>query len=221
MGSTAAEADGHRQARPLRIAAALARRWPTALAIGLWALSLGGGDSDDVVGSFSEVLLLLPLLYLVVAGLQRRRASWVVLAVGMTAFVALRALEVVAPSAVFVTVALLVLVWGGVRGQLHRSGMFSRIRCARAGRVGRGSGPGPLPGGGWLVPPWHLGLCPPQRRQGRGALLCRVVRRPRRADCGRAGLQVVATISWCGLQAQATTARLQAAASNALAECGV
>jgi hypothetical protein len=119
----------------LRIAAALARRWPTALAIGLWALSLGGGDSDDAVGSFSEVLLLLPLLYLVVAGLQRRRASWVVLAVGMTAFVALRALEVVAPSAVFVTVALLVLVWGGVRGQLHRSGMF---RVQALGMVGFG-----------------------------------------------------------------------------------
>jgi hypothetical protein len=136
MSSTAADADGHRQARPLRIAAALARRWPTWLAIGLPALSLGGGDSDEAVGSFSEVLLLLPLLYLIVAAVQRRQASWVVLVVGLTSFVVLRALDAVAPSAVFTTVALLVLVWGGVRGQLHRPGMF---RVQALGMVGFGA----------------------------------------------------------------------------------
>ena len=47
----------------------LKQRWPTALAIGSAALILSDGaseGSDDAVGSLGEVLLLLPLLYLVV-----------------------------------------------------------------------------------------------------------------------------------------------------------
>lgn len=137
MGSSAADAHVTAvPARPLRVVAALARRWPTWLAVGLAALSLGGGGSDDAVGGFSEALLLLPLLYLVVAAVQRRGASWPVLAVLLTAMIALRALDMVAPSAVFVTVALIVLVWGAVRGKLHRPGMF---RVQALGMVGFGA----------------------------------------------------------------------------------
>lgn len=99
----------------------LKQRWPTALAIGLWALSLGGGAA---VGALAEVLLLLPLLYLIVAAMEQPRASWIVLVVGMTVFIALRVLNVAAPSSIFVVVALIVLVWGAVRGQLNRSSLF-------------------------------------------------------------------------------------------------
>jgi hypothetical protein len=112
------------------------RRWPTALAVGLAALSLDGGESDGSVAALGEVLLLLPMLYLVVAKVRRRRASWPVLVGGMTALVALRVLDVVPPRAVFVVVALIVLVWGAIDGQLHRPGMF---RVQALGMVGFGA----------------------------------------------------------------------------------
>jgi hypothetical protein len=102
----------------------LTDRWPTALALGLSALTFGGSETEEGVASLSEVLLLLPLLYLVVAKLQRRQASWPVLVVGITSFIALRALDVIAPSAVFSAVALLVLVLGAVDGQLRRPDPF-------------------------------------------------------------------------------------------------
>jgi hypothetical protein len=110
--------------------------WPVALAVGMAALSFGGSESDDAVESFSEVLLLLPLLYLVVAKLQRRQASWPVLVVGITSFIALRALDVIAPSAVFSAVALLALVVGAVDGQLRRPDPF---RVQALGMLGFGA----------------------------------------------------------------------------------
>ena len=99
------------------------RRWPTVLAAGLAVANLGGGESDDAVQALADVLLLLPLLYLIVAAMRRRRASWPVLVVLVAAMIALWAVDVVAPSAVVVAVALLVLVVGAVRGQLA-SGTF-------------------------------------------------------------------------------------------------
>jgi hypothetical protein len=112
------------------------RRWPTALAVGLAALSLDGGGSDSTVESYGEVLPLLPLLYLIVAKLQRRRASWPVLIIGMMAVIALRILDVIAPSIVFVAVALIVLVWSAASGQLHKPGM---LRVQALGMVGFGA----------------------------------------------------------------------------------
>lgn len=111
-------------------------RWPTALALGLWALTFGGGEPQEGVASLAEVLLLLPLLYLVVAKLQRRQASWPGLVVGITALLALRLLDVIAPAAVFSAVALLVLVWGAVDGQLRRPGGF---RVQALGTLGFGT----------------------------------------------------------------------------------
>jgi hypothetical protein len=119
-GRGAAHAAGTAPPRgALRIATALARRWPTWLAIGMSALTLGAGGSDDGVGGLSEALLLLPLLYLIVGVMQRREASWAVLAVLLATMVALRVQDVVAPSEALVTVALIVLVWGALRGRLH------------------------------------------------------------------------------------------------------
>ena len=59
-------------------------RWPTALALAMSAASFGGSESAEGVAGLSEALLLLPLLYLVVAKLRRREASWPVLVVGIT-----------------------------------------------------------------------------------------------------------------------------------------
>jgi hypothetical protein len=57
--------------------------WPIVLAVGMAALSFGGSGSEEGVLALSEALLLLPLLYLVVAKLRRRQASWPVLVVGI------------------------------------------------------------------------------------------------------------------------------------------
>ena len=111
-------------------------RWPTALALGMSALTFGGSGTEEGVASLAEVLLLLPLLYLVVAKLRRRQASWPGLVVGLVAVIALRALDVIAPAAVFAAVALLVLVWGAVDGQLRRPDPF---RVQALGMLGFGA----------------------------------------------------------------------------------
>jgi hypothetical protein len=99
-------------------------RWPIALALAMSTATFGGSASEEGVAALSEVLLLLPLLYLVVAKLRRPQASWPVLVVGIIPFIALRALDVIAPAAVFSAVALAVLVWGAVDGQLRRPDPF-------------------------------------------------------------------------------------------------
>ena len=114
----------------------LKARWPTALALGLSALTFGGTASDEAVASFSGTLLLLPLLYLVVAKLRRRQASWPGLVVGIASVVALRVLDVVEPAAVFSAVALVVLVWGAVDGRLRRPDPF---RVQALGMLGFGA----------------------------------------------------------------------------------
>lgn len=102
----------------------LQRRWPTALALVLSALTFDGGDSSESVPGLAEALLLLPLGYLIVAKLQRPRASWAVLLGGLAVIVVLRLLDVIAPAAVLVVIALIALVWGAVDRQLQRSALF-------------------------------------------------------------------------------------------------
>jgi hypothetical protein len=70
----------------------------------------------------AETLILLPLLYLVVAKLRRREASWPVLAMLAVPFFTLQALAPIPPSTVFAATALIVLVWGTGDGQLRRPG---------------------------------------------------------------------------------------------------
>lgn len=112
------------------------RRWPTALAIVLWIFFMRGSESDDTVRDMAEILLTLPLLYLIVAAMRRRRASWVVLVVLMTVVIALQRSDVVTPSVVLVTAALALMVWGAFRGRLHRPGMF---RLQALGMIGFGA----------------------------------------------------------------------------------
>lgn len=113
----------------------LKNRWPTALALGMAALSLGGSGTGEGIAALAEVLLVLPLLYLVAAKLERRRSSWPLLAVSFLAVFVLRLLEVIEPAAVFASIALIVLVWGAVDGQL-RSGPF---RLQALGMLGFGA----------------------------------------------------------------------------------
>jgi hypothetical protein len=76
------------------------------------------------VFGLAEALLLLPLGYLIVAKLQRPRASWPVLVSGLTTIIALRLLDMIASAAVLITIALIVLVWAVVDRQLQRSALF-------------------------------------------------------------------------------------------------
>ncbi|WP_326633160.1 hypothetical protein OIE67_47980 [Nonomuraea fuscirosea] len=108
---------GHRVRR-------LLDRWPTALALALSAATFGGTESDAAVASFASILVLLPLLYLVVAKLEARRATWPLLVGGLAGVVALRALEVIEPAVVFSALALIVLLWSVVDGHVFRSGTF-------------------------------------------------------------------------------------------------
>jgi hypothetical protein len=112
---------------------AVLQRWPTALAIPLAALTLTGSEPERAT---AEILPLLPLEYLIVAKLQRRQATWPVIAVLFVATFALLELDVVPPSTVFAAIALIVLVWGAVDGQLRRPDQF---RVQALGMLGFGA----------------------------------------------------------------------------------
>jgi hypothetical protein len=100
------------------------------------ALGFGGNESAEAVAPLWDALILMQLGYLVVAKLRRRWASWPVIVAGFATIITLRALDVIAPSAVFAAVALVVLVWGAVDGQLRRSGM---LRVQVLGMLGFGA----------------------------------------------------------------------------------
>ncbi|RBQ21022.1 hypothetical protein DP939_08185 [Spongiactinospora rosea] len=96
-------------------------RWPTALALAGAALMIGGGGPGQGVGGFGHILPLLPLLYLVMAKLRRREWTWPGLGIGSVAVFGLQALDI--PAAVVLSgIALVVLVWAGVDGQVRRDG---------------------------------------------------------------------------------------------------
>ncbi|MFI0356490.1 hypothetical protein [Actinomadura sp. 9N407] len=120
----------------IRWARVVKNRWPTALAITMAALSIGGSKTQDGLAALGEVLLLLPLLYLVAAKLERRQAAWPLLASSFAAIFVLQSLDVIAPAAVFSALALIVLVWGAVDGQLSRPGPF---RLQALGMLGFGA----------------------------------------------------------------------------------
>jgi uncharacterized membrane protein HdeD (DUF308 family) len=120
----------------------LKQRWPSVLAVASAALILvddASESTDEGVRNLGELLPFLPLLYLVVAKLQRRRATWPTLIVGTLVIAVLRIVDVIAPSIVFVAVALIVLVWGAIDGQLHRpGGSTTMFRAQALGMIGFG-----------------------------------------------------------------------------------
>jgi hypothetical protein len=114
----------------------LLQRWPTALAIALAALALAGGDSQqDQVTSLSQALLVLPLEYLIVAKFRTQRATWPVIAVLLPATLVLLETEVVDPTVLLSGLALVVLAWSAVDGQLRRSGVFQVQALGMVGLV--------------------------------------------------------------------------------------
>jgi hypothetical protein len=116
---------------------ALLQRWPTALALVAGAaMILGEGGSDEEVRFFAGLLPLLPLVYLVVAKLRRRQATWPTLVVGFALVAVLRMLDLLALPAGLAAVALVVLVWGAVDGQLRGPDPF---RVQALGMLGFGA----------------------------------------------------------------------------------
>ncbi|WP_240037721.1 hypothetical protein [Glycomyces paridis] len=100
------------------------RRWPTAVALALFVPDVVDGVPTDpgAAATFGEALPLLPLAYLVLAKWGRRWLTWPVVFAGVACVAALRAFDLMAPSTFLVGVALAVLVWSVVDGDLKRSG---------------------------------------------------------------------------------------------------
>jgi hypothetical protein len=96
---------------------ALMHRWPTALGIAVAALA--AFDVDDGL-EFAALTVLMALVYLGAAALDRRWSAWVVLLAGL-AFLIPSTSEVV-PSVVLLVAAPVFLVLGVVRGQLRKPG---------------------------------------------------------------------------------------------------
>ncbi|WP_067825648.1 hypothetical protein [Actinomadura kijaniata] len=118
---------------------AVKRRWPTLVACLLAPLMVMPGDDPDPGGqvrALAEAMLMLPLIYLIVAKLDRRRLTWPVLFGVAGLFVVAKALDVVAPSVVLGAVALVVLLWGIAGGRLRRGDVFT---TQAAGLVGFGA----------------------------------------------------------------------------------
>ncbi|MFC3688837.1 hypothetical protein [Aquipuribacter hungaricus] len=115
-----------RAAPPLLV---LLRRWPTALAVGL-AAALWGVDTVTA----AQLLPVLPLLYVVLAVLQRPRASWPALLVSVVALGALQSRGTVDHVLAVTTVAAVVALAGAVHHGRDRG-------------TDLGSHPGRQPGG--------------------------------------------------------------------------
>ena len=98
----------------------LMHRWPTALGIAIAALA--ALDLQDVQEGleFAALTVLMALVYLGAAALDRRWSAWVVLLAGL-AFLIPSTSEVV-PSVVLLVAAPVFLVLGVVRGQLRKPG---------------------------------------------------------------------------------------------------
>ena len=95
----------------------LLRRWPTALAIALEVVSWGIGTLRA-----GQILPLLPALYVVVAVLRRRRATWPVLVVAFGLLVLLQLQTLVEPTVAILALATAVALVGlrrrAVRGEV-------------------------------------------------------------------------------------------------------
>jgi hypothetical protein len=109
--------------------AAILHRWPTWLAIASAALTVGG----STVGILADVLPMLALAYLAAAVLQRRKITWLLVVGIVAAFAALRTQDWVDPVVVLIAVAIALVLWGAVRGQLRRRGA---LVVEMAGMVG-------------------------------------------------------------------------------------
>ena len=93
----------------------LMHRWPTAL--GIVVAALAAFDLEDGL-EFAALAVLMPLVYLGAAALDRRWSAWVVLLAGLALAFFIPSTSGVVPSVVLLVAALVFLVLGVVRGQL-------------------------------------------------------------------------------------------------------
>jgi hypothetical protein len=103
----------------------LKHRWPTALGVAVAALTAYDLEIDaGSVSSLSALVVLMALVYVGAAALDRRRATWVVFLAGFAVMVVFLDLldSGIDPSAVFLVAAPVFLVLGAARGQLRRPG---------------------------------------------------------------------------------------------------
>ena len=98
---------------------ALMHRWPTALGIAVAALA--AFDVDDGL-EFAALTVLMALIYLGAAALDRRWSAWVVLLAGLPIAIFIPATSEVVPSVVLLVAALVFLALGVARGLLRKPG---------------------------------------------------------------------------------------------------
>jgi hypothetical protein len=112
---------------------ALMHRWPTALGIAVAALA--AFDVDDGL-EFAALTVLMALIYLSAAALDRRWSAWVVLLAGLPLAAFIPSTSEVVPSVILLVAAPVFLVLGVARGQWQRSG---GLRLQTAGMLAFGS----------------------------------------------------------------------------------
>jgi hypothetical protein len=100
-------------------AAAIMHRWPTALGIAVAALT--AFDLDDGT-EFAALTVLMALVYLGAAALDRRWSAWVVLLAGLPIAFFIPSAPGVVPSVALLVAALVFLALGVARGQWQRPG---------------------------------------------------------------------------------------------------
>jgi hypothetical protein len=97
----------------------LMHRWPTALGIAIAALA--AFDLEDGL-EFAALTVLMALVYLGAAALDRRWSAWVVLLAGLPLAFFIPSISGINPSVVLLVAAPVFLVLGVARGQLRRPG---------------------------------------------------------------------------------------------------
>ena len=96
-------------------------RWPTALGVAVAALTAFDLQVDaEFVSSISAVVVLMALVYIGAAALDRRRASWAVLLAVLLLALIIPEVAGISPSVILLVAAAAFLVLGVARGQLRR-----------------------------------------------------------------------------------------------------
>ncbi|HWM05238.1 MAG TPA: hypothetical protein VNP92_23105 [Actinophytocola sp.] len=106
---------------------ALAKRWPTALALLVSAPSFAGPQTPEGVHALAEAMLLLPLWYVLIAALARRSWTWFVLVGVIGLFVLLGMQDRVEPTVVLMAIGLVAVLWGAVRGRLVQPSFLLQV----------------------------------------------------------------------------------------------
>jgi hypothetical protein len=122
---------------PRRWTDVLKHRWPTVLGITVAVLTAFDLELDTgFVASLSALVVVMALVYLGSAALDRRWSAWLVLLAGLLVAFFLTPISRVAAMVVLLFSALVLLVLGAARGQLRRPG---GLTLQAAGMLGFGA----------------------------------------------------------------------------------